>query len=256
MDRLATVADLVADSCGDRLSQAVPLPGHPPSRFRTPVLVGWKHGTRSKDSWGAAHIGTLTGFADGHLPDPHLRLRERGTDRRRRRVVWSGGAEAVRRGGGGQDRGVVEERVRLCFGSRCLWRKQRHLEQNGYASHQEWLADWQDARSDEFFVLGSQDETAGCQLCVATVSDDGTLTLRLRLPDCLVTQHGKYLTIRGVHFNHGHEQVLAALDNDVDYSRYRREHGEKAARASELGRAISSGSSRTGRAGGSLPPPR
>ena len=48
-------------------------------------------------------------------------------------------------------------------------RKQHHLEHNGYGSHEEWLQDWQDARSDEFFVLGSRDETAGCQLCVAAV---------------------------------------------------------------------------------------
>ena len=39
--------------------------------------------------------------------------------------------------------------------------------------------------ADEFFVLGSRDETAGCHLCVASVADDGTLTLRLRMPDCL-----------------------------------------------------------------------
>ena len=134
---------------------------------------------------------------------------------------------------------IAQRRVRLCFGSKRLWRKQRHLAENGYASHQEWLADWQDARSDEFFVLGSRDETSGCQLCVATVADDGTLTLRLRMPDCLAAQHGKYLTIRGVRFAYGHEQVLAALDSNGDYSRYRQEHGEKAARASKLGQAIS-----------------
>ena len=52
-------------------------------------------------------------------------------------------------------------RVRLCFGSRRLWRKQHHLEQNGYASHAEWLQDWRDVRSNEFFVLGSRDETSG-----------------------------------------------------------------------------------------------
>ena len=129
-------------------------------------------------------------------------------------------------------------RVRLCFGSRKLWHKQHNLTANGYASHQAWLADWQDARSDEFFVLGSRDETSGCQLCVATVADDGTLTLRLRMPDCLAGQHGKYLTIEGIHFNHGHEQVLVALENNAEYVRYRREHGEKAARATELGQAI------------------
>ena len=130
-------------------------------------------------------------------------------------------------------------RIRLCFGSKRLWHKQHHLEENGYASHQEWLADWQEARRDEIFVLGSRDETAGCQLCVAGVADDGTLTLRLRMPDCLAVQHGKYVTIAGVHFNHGHQQVLAALDSNVDYSRYRREHGERAARATGLGQAIS-----------------
>ena len=129
--------------------------------------------------------------------------------------------------------------VRLCFGSKRLWRKQHHLGQNGYESHEEWLADWQDARSDEFFVLGSRDETAGCQLCVAAVTDNGTLTLRLRMLDCLAGRHGRYLTIEGVRFAYGHRQALAALEGNADYSRYRREHGEQAARAISLGQAIS-----------------
>ena len=129
--------------------------------------------------------------------------------------------------------------VRLCFGSKRLWRKQHDLEQNGYASHEEWLQDWQDARSNEFFVLGSRDETSGCQLCVATVADDGTLTLRLRLPDCLAEQHGKYLVIPHVRFAYGHGQALAALGSNAEYAAYRREHGDKAARATALGQAIS-----------------
>ena len=75
--------------------------------------------------------------------------------------------------------------------------------------------------------MGSRDETAGCQLCVAAVADDGTLTLRLRMPDCLAGQHGKYLVMRGVRFIYGHEQVLAALQSNAEYSAYRRQHGEK-----------------------------
>ena len=133
--------------------------------------------------------------------------------------------------------------------------RKAQLEQNGYASHQEWLSDWQDARRGEIFVLGSRDETAGCQLCVATVSDDGTLTLRLRMPDCLAGQHGKYLTIAGVHFNHGHEQVLVALDSNADYSRYRREHGERVAREPAWVKPSATGSSGTGKAGGCSPAP-
>ena len=104
-------------------------------------------------------------------------------------------------------------RVRLCFGSKKLWRRQYHLEVNGYASHEDWLADWRDARSDEFFVLGSKDETSGCQLCVATVQDDGRITLRLRLPDALAARHGKYLVMQDIHFHNGHAQVLSALQS-------------------------------------------
>ena len=87
--------------------------------------------------------------------------------------------------------------------------------------------------------MGSRDETAGCQLCVARVADDGSLTLRLRMPDCLADEYGKYLVIEGVRFAYGHEQVLAALESNAEYAAYRRKHGEKAARATGLGQAIS-----------------
>ena len=129
--------------------------------------------------------------------------------------------------------------IRLCFGSKRLWRKQHALEANGYSNHDEWLKDWRTARSDEFFVLGSRDETAGCQLCVAMVDDDGSLTLRLRLPDCLVEDQGKYLVIPGVRFRYGHEQVLAALESNAEYAGCRRTYGEKLARQSGLGQAVS-----------------
>ena len=88
-------------------------------------------------------------------------------------------------------------------------------------------------------MLGSRDETAGCQLCVATVADDGSLTLRLRMPDCLAGDHGKYVVIENVRFVYGHEQVLAALQSNMDYKAYRRVHRERAARETGLGQAIS-----------------
>ena len=106
---------------------------------------------------------------------------------------------------------IAAGRVRVAFGSKKLWRRQFSLAENGYASHGEWRGDWHEARRDEFFVLGSKDETSGCQLCVAAVSDDGSLSLRLRIPDCLVPRYGKYVTFMGVRFAYGHEAVLAAL---------------------------------------------
>ena len=139
----------------------------------------------------------------------------------------------------GLEADLAAGRVRLCFGSKKLWRKQYDLKANGYGSREAWLEEWRAARSDEFFVLGSRDETAGCQLCVASVNDDGTLTLRLRMPDGLAGLHGKYLVVPSVRFASGHDVVLAALESNAEYVAYRREHGEKAARVAALGQAIS-----------------
>ena len=178
-------------------------------------------------------LGRRTARAEGQVADAAERGRWDQVHQKRRRLANLQSRLAA------LEADIAAGRVRLCFGSKRLWRKQRHLEANGYASHDEWLRGWQDARSNEFFVLGSRDETAGCQLCVATVADDGTLTLRLRMPDCLSPPHGKYVTIEGVRFAYGHEQVLSALDSNVEYARHRHEHGEKAARATVLGQAIS-----------------
>ena len=139
----------------------------------------------------------------------------------------------------GLEADLAAGRVRLCFGSKKLWRKQHQLEANGYGSREAWLEEWREVRSNEFFVLGSRDETAGCQLCVASVNDDGTLTLRLRMPDGLAGLHGKYLVVPSVRFASGHDVVLAALGSNTEYAVYRREHGEKEARATTLGQAIS-----------------
>lgn len=102
-------------------------------------------------------------------------------------------------------------KVRLCFGSKKLFHAQFELEANGYASHQQWKQDWLTERSSQFFVLGSRDESAGCQGCQAAVADDGSLNLTLRLPDALSSQE-KYLTLTGIRFAYGHGEIAAALN--------------------------------------------
>ena len=59
------------------------------------------------------------------------------------------------------------------------------------------------------------------------------------MPYCLAEQYGKYLVIEDVRFAYGHKQVLAALQSNAECAQYRREHGEKAARSTSLGQAIS-----------------
>lgn len=104
----------------------------------------------------------------------------------------------------------AQDTVRLCFGSKKQFHAQFNLESNGYTHHAEWKADWQQVRSNQFFVLGSQDETAGCQGCQVSASEEGALRLQLRLPNALATS-GKYLILEEVRFAYGQEAVLAAL---------------------------------------------
>ena len=98
-------------------------------------------------------------------------------------------------------------RVRICFGSKDLFHKQFNLDENGYVSHEEWLSDWKWARSAQSFCLGSKDETGGNQTC--TLSTDGSL--RIRVPDCLHGEYGKFVVVPAVKFTYGQEHVDQAL---------------------------------------------
>ena len=99
-------------------------------------------------------------------------------------------------------------RIHLCFGSKKLFHGQFHLEANGFPSHAECKQAWREARSNQFFVVGSKDETAGCQGCVASRNPDGSYALRVRLPNAAREKH---LVIPGVRFAYGQEQWEESL---------------------------------------------
>ncbi|MCI0690647.1 hypothetical protein L0337_01425, partial [candidate division KSB1 bacterium] len=105
---------------------------------------------------------------------------------------------------------IEEEKApRLCFGSRRLFDAQHHLQANGYASHEEWKADWDFERHSQFVAIGSKDETAGNQSCQYSPE---TQTIKLRLTDALVEAgNPKYLVIKSVAFAYGQEQIETAL---------------------------------------------
>ncbi len=101
--------------------------------------------------------------------------------------------------------------VRICFGSKKLFRAQFSLAENGYSSHEEWKKNWEYKRNNAFFLIGSKDESSGNQSCTATVAEDGSITLRLRLPQALVGAYGKYLYITNVRFGYGHDVIVANI---------------------------------------------
>ncbi len=131
-------------------------------------------------------------------------------------------------------------RIRICFGSRKLFRAQFALAANGYADHAAWLKDWREARADEVFIPGSKDETAGCQGCQMTPLGDGRFALKLRLPNQMA-EHAKFLTLEAT-FPHGANRLEAALAGEqaLSYRFLRDEKGWRvfASTAVEAGGAM------------------
>lgn len=93
---------------------------------------------------------------------------------------------------------------RMTFGGRKLWHAQHWLNENGYSSRAEWLADWRQARSSEFFLVGSKDETRGNQSCQY---DPIRKALTVRLPNA----YGKRVVLEGVSFAYGQKEIERAI---------------------------------------------
>jgi IS605 OrfB family transposase len=96
----------------------------------------------------------------------------------------------------------------ICFGSRKLFNAQHHLHDNGFDSHAEWFAAWQEKRDSQFFVLGSKDESGGCQGCVMTHLGGSQFAIKLRLDG-----EAKRHVALEVSFAYGLDHILAAMKN-------------------------------------------
>ncbi|MEM9927627.1 MAG: IS200/IS605 family accessory protein TnpB-related protein [Cyanobacteria bacterium P01_D01_bin.50] len=95
----------------------------------------------------------------------------------------------------------------IIFGSRKLFQAQHNKDANGYDNHSEWLDDWQQKRNSQFMLIGSSDETAGCQNC--QLSTDGNI--KIRVPQALFNQFDKYVFASRIQFNYGHQDIEYAL---------------------------------------------
>jgi IS605 OrfB family transposase len=110
---------------------------------------------------------------------------------------------------------VQHQKIRICFGSKKLFHKQFHPEENEYTDHQEWRKDWIESRSDQFLVIGSKDETYGNQ----TATYDLQNTLRLRVANCFVAKYGKYIEFSGINFPYGQEWLDKAKIPHIGHTR-------------------------------------
>jgi IS605 OrfB family transposase len=124
----------------------------------------------------------------------------------------------------------AQSKVRICFGSKALFKQQHDLQAYGFENHEQWLDAWQTKRSNQFYLVGSKDETSGNQSVVATLNETGSIDLRIRVPDSLIAQHGKFVTIKDVTFPHGDDHIKQTLlDN------YKRQSLKKTANIKQHG---------------------
>ena len=103
-------------------------------------------------------------------------------------------------------------KVRICFGSKVLFKKQFNLTKNDYALHEEWAKDWKDARSSTFMMLGSKDETGGHQTCTLLKGEapSESFSIRVRVPEG-IKGYDRHIMIGGISYPYGQIEIEAAL---------------------------------------------
>ena len=113
---------------------------------------------------------------------------------------------------------------RICFGSRRRFKKQYHLKENGYRSHEEWYEDFVFHRDHSISFLGAAAETSGNQLSTLTYNNEnGTFNLRLRKFDPTLRRNDRYLWIRNLRIPYLGEklkEIIAKPNSKPLYHRY------------------------------------
>jgi IS605 OrfB family transposase len=114
------------------------------------------------------------------------------------------------------ERLVIDQKndiTRICFGSKELFQKQFHLEENDL-TFKKWKKEWQEKRASQFTFIGSKDETYGNQSC--TYDEENNLRIRVFSQDEEV--YGNYVTLPNVTFPYGQEAINIAKVPYVGYT--------------------------------------
>ena len=110
---------------------------------------------------------------------------------------------------------LKNNKSRICFGGKKLFKAQFNLDENGYKNHLEWKNDWQKKRNFSFFIVGSKDETLGNQSSQLTQNEENSFDLKLRLPNIFSE---KYLIIKKIDFSYGKKEIIDAINKNINRS--------------------------------------
>ncbi len=86
-------------------------------------------------------------------------------------------------------------RLKVVFGSKKLFNAQHQLESNGYTSHDKWYADWQQARSGNFYAVGKGLAVGGNEVISIEHSIDNWFVAKISVPYFLRDDYGDKVTI-------------------------------------------------------------
>lgn len=117
-------------------------------------------------------------------------------------------------------------RLNVCFGSKQLFNAQHHLEENGYANHEEWLEDWQKSRGGNFYAVGKGSAVGSNLVCPIYYIKDNQFNVTIRVPHCLKADYGKEVVIPFEVNGQRKHDLLYALESNkpITVQVFRREH--------------------------------
>ena len=112
----------------------------------------------------------------------------------------------------------IENKVySMCYGSKEMFRKQYHLSENGFKTHEKWHNCFVKKRDKNIFYLGSSDESYGNQLCrLKYNTETGLFSLELRKENnyCRGNKScDKYICLNGLDFKYRKEELKAILQS-------------------------------------------
>jgi IS605 OrfB family transposase len=105
------------------------------------------------------------------------------------------------------------EEPRICFGTKQLAKKQNELKLNGFANHAEWKRQWIASRNASFQFVGVANMDGGNEVARLKLQENDRFGLELRVPSALRDKVGETVSFDGLNFNHGHDAIIAALEN-------------------------------------------
>ena len=104
--------------------------------------------------------------------------------------------------------------VRICFGSKKIFRKQFNLEENNL-TFEGWKDEWNARRAAQFTFIRSKDETFGNQSCTYDLENH----LRIRVYKKDEKAYKNYVVLPNVAFAYGQEQVDKAKIPTIGYTK-------------------------------------